>query len=368
MSRRKKMSKRNRLGCLLTAVIVLALFAGCSKKETAAAGGAAASAADDTIRVGVIWRRFDDDFQAGFRSIMEAEARKLGKFALNMQDGEFDVAKANNKLDTLLASGYTQLAICVIERNAAEYMMNKTREAKVPVVFFNTEPYEDVMKSYNRAWYVGARPEESGTYSAMVLIDYWKANTAKADKNGDGKLQLVIFQGEIGHNDVEMRTKAYNDTLRANNIPYEIVKQDTANWLKGEAQDKMQAYITELGEKGIEGVLCNNDAMALGAVNACLQNGFNEAGKPFIPVCGIDATVEALEAMKTGSLLGTCLNDRAAQSDAILNIISSLAKGDENITSSVVNVSGSTVDGQYIWIPYKAVNTANLDEVIASMN
>jgi methyl-galactoside transport system substrate-binding protein len=357
------MSNRSKVVALVLAgVMLVAFFAGCQKKK------ADTGVADDgTISVGVIWRRFDDDFQAGFRSIMQKEAQKLGKFALNMQDGEFDVAKANNKLDTLIASGYKYLAICVIERNAAEYMMNKSMDANIPVVFFNTEPYEDVMKSYNRSWYVGARPEESGTYSAMVLIDYWKNNPA-ADKNGDGKLQLIIMQGEIGHNDVEMRTKAYQDTLRAQGIPFEIIKQDTANWLKGEAQDKMTAYITELGERGIEGVLCNNDAMALGVVNACLQNGFNIDGAPFIPVCGIDATVEALESMKSGALLGTCLNDRAAQSDAILNIISALAKGNENITQAIVNVPGSTVEGQYIWIPYKGVDLDNLDEVMASMN
>jgi ABC-type sugar transport system substrate-binding protein len=72
--------------------------------------------------------------------------------------------------------------------------------------------------------------------------------------------------------------------------------------------------------------------------------------------------------MKAGSLLGTCLNDRAAQSDAILNIISALASGNENITQAVVNVPGSTVEGRNVWVPYKGVDADNLDAVIASMN
>jgi methyl-galactoside transport system substrate-binding protein len=351
---------------VLAGMMFFVFLAGCAKKTEAVSSGGYDE--NGNLRVGVIWRRFDDDFQAGFRSIMEGEAKKLGKFALNMQDGEFDVSKANNKLDTLIASGYQYLAICVIEPNAAEYMMAKSKQANLPVVFFNTQPKDDIMQSYNRSWYVGARPEESGTYSALVLVDYWKNNTAKADKNGDGKLQLVIFQGEIGHNDVALRTQAYHDTLQAAGIPYEVVKQDTAEWLKNLAQDKMQAYITELGEKGIEGVLCNNDGMALGVVNACLQNGFNTGGSaPFIPVCGIDATVEALESMKSGALLGTCLNDRAAQSDAILNIINALSQGNETINTAVVNVPGTVVEGQYIWIPYKGVDASNLDAVLASM-
>lgn len=352
---------------VLAGITVFSLFTGCGKS-----GGGKDSAYDENgnLRIGVLWRRFDDDFQSGFRLIMEAEAKKLGKFALNMQDGEFDVTKANNKVDTLIASGYKYLALLVIEPNAAEYPMNKCKQANLPVVFFNTQPRDDVMASYNRSWYVGAKPEESGTYSAQVLIDYWKNNTAKADKNGDGKLQLIILQGEIGHNDVALRTQAYNDTLKAAGIPYEVVKQDTAEWLKDQAQNKMQAYITELGERGIEGVLANNDGMALGAMNACLQNGINTGGpsaEKFIPICGIDATVEALEAMKSGGLLGTCLNDRAAQSDAILNIISALSQGNETITQAVVNVPGAVIDGQYIWIPYKAVDASNMDAVLAEV-
>ena len=141
---------------------------------------------------------------------------------------------------------------------------------------------------------------------------------------------------------------------------------DTANWDKGQALDKMNAWITAYGIDGIEGVLCNNDGMAMGAVQAALNNGYN-SGDPakFMPIVGIDATVEALQAMKDGSLLGTVLNDRTNQSIAVINVLKAAIAGTE-VTADVVGVP-CTVDGKYIWIPYQIVDSTNLDAVLEVM-
>lgn len=365
------MGKRRVLAVLLACAMLLLTFAGCAGGESQAGGGSSGAAgggsAAGDMKVGVIWRRFDDAFQTGFRKIMEAEAKKMG-IDINMQDGEEDVAIANNKLDTLLTSGYKLLGIIPKDRIAPNAMIEKCKKDDVPVVFINTEPMPDAMESYDKVWYIGAPAKDSGTMSAQVLCDYWKDNTAAADKNGDGKLQLLILQGEPGHADVTLRCEAYRETLEANGIEYEIVKDDTAMWMTDQAQNKMAAWITELGEKGIEGVLCNNDGMAVGAMNACIQAGYNQNGpgsEGYIPICGVDATVEALEAMKKGTLLGTCENPRLGQSLAFLNVISAIAEGNYNITEEIVNVEGAKVDGKYIWIPYVKVDETNVEEVLA---
>lgn len=142
---------------------------------------------------------------------------------------------------------------------------------------------------------------------------------------------------------------------------------DTANWDQAQALDKMNAWITAYGIDGIEGVLCNNDNMAMGAVQACINNGYN-SGDPekFVPIVGIDANIDALEAMKAGSLLGTVLNDRQNQSTAIINVIKA-AKAGQEVTENVVGVD-CTVDGKYIWVPYVIVDDSNLDQTLELMS
>lgn len=79
----------------------------------------------------------------------------------------------------------------------------------------------------------------------------------------------------------------------------------------------MAAFISSQSLDKIEAVLCNNDDMALGAIEALKAEGYNSGdASKYIPVVGVDATAPALEAMKEGSLLGTVLNDATSQGNA----------------------------------------------------
>lgn len=324
------------------------------------------AAAEEEVKATVIWRAFDDQFQSGFRIIMENEVKKVPGITLDMQDGENDVSRTTNKLETALTKGTNVVAICAPDRECTAELMKKAAADNVPAVFFNMEPMEETMQAYDTIWYVGAKAKESGEMCAQALINYWNENKEIADKNGDGILQIVVLQGEIGQQDVVLRTDAYKETLEAQGIPYEIVAIDTANWDKAQALDKMNTWITAYGIDGIEGVLANNDGMAMGAVQAALNNGYNQ-GDPnkFLPIVGIDATVEALQAMKDGSLLGTVLNDRTNQSIAVINVMKAVANG-EPVTTETVGVN-ATIDGKYIWVPYAIVNQDNLDETLELM-
>lgn len=376
--------KKKVVSVLLAAVLTMSMMACGAAEETApapaetaskeedafaktpaeTASAAEASAAD--VNATVIWRAFDDQFQSGFRIIMQNEQEVIGGVSLDMQDAANDVSTAISKLEAALTKGTDVVAICAPDRESTETMAQKCDEEGVPAVFFNMEPMETTMQAYENIYYVGAQAKESGQMCAQALINYWNANTEAADKNGDGVLQLVILQGEIGQQDVVLRTQAYEETLKAQGIEYEVLAMDTANWDQAQALDKMNAWITAYGIDGIEGVLCNNDNMAMGAVQACINNGYNSGdADKFVPIVGIDANIDALEAMKAGSLLGTVLNDRQNQSDAIINVIKAAKAGTE-VTEEVVGVD-CTVDGKYVWVPYVIVDSSNLDATLELM-
>lgn len=376
--------KKKVVSVLLAAVLTMSMMACGAAEETAPAPAETASADEaapagtpeetaDTaeasaadVNATVIWRAFDDQFQSGFRIIMQNEQEVIGGVSLDMQDAANDVSTAISKLEAALTKGTDVVAICAPDRESTETMAQKCDEEGVPAVFFNMEPMETTMQTYENIYYVGAQAKESGQMCAQALINYWNANTEVADKNGDGVLQLVILQGEIGQQDVVLRTQAYEETLKAQGIKYEVLAMDTANWDQAQALDKMNAWITAYGIDGIEGVLYNNDNMAMGAVQACINNGYNNGdADKFVPIVGIDANIDALEAMKAGSLLGTVLNDRQNQSDAIINVIKAAKAGTE-VTEEVVGVD-CTVDGKYVWVPYVIVDSSNLDATLELM-
>ena len=67
----------------------------------------------------------------------------------------------------------------------------------------------------------------------------------------------------------------------------------------------------------IEAVICNNDEMALGAVEALKAAGYLVDGGVFIPVVGVDANEEAKLAIKEGTMYASVFNDARGQADAV---------------------------------------------------
>ena len=55
---------------------------------------------------------------------------------------------------------------------------------------------------------------------------------------------------------------------------------------------------------GFDAILAANDAMAVGAIDA-----FEAAGKPLVPVVGVNAVPDAIAAIKSGKLLATASFD-----------------------------------------------------------
>jgi methyl-galactoside transport system substrate-binding protein len=224
-------------------------------------------------------------------------------------------------------------------------------------VFFNREPFKDDMAKYDKAYYVGAIAEQSGTMEGQLIVDYWKAHP-EADLNHDGVIQYVMLKGEPGHQDAELRTKFSIKAITDAGLKVEKVAEDTGMWDRVKGQEKMAAFLA--AHKNIEVVLANNDDMALGAIEALKAAGYFKAGK-YMPVVGVDATAPALQALSDGTLLGTVLNDAKNQGKATFMVAWVLAQGQ---TPTQANIGYPITDGKYVWIPYAKITKANMKDAM----
>ncbi|MBQ6113830.1 MAG: galactose ABC transporter substrate-binding protein [Synergistaceae bacterium] len=281
-----------------------------------------------------------------FRNAMSAESEKAGA-EIDIADGRDDQPTQDAQIDEFIAGGVNVLIVNLVDRMAAQGTIDKAKSADIPVVFINREPPLEVLNTYVKAYYVGAKAEESGIFSGQLIVDYFKSHP-EADKNHDGKLQFVLLKGQNGHQDMILRSKYSVETIRDAGIEPVELASAIANWDKLEAMKIMNAFIMSIGPENIEAVIANNDEMALGAVEALKAQDYNK-GDPsmYIPVVGVDANASALEAMDKGEMLGTVLNDADGQGSAAVKLAVSLAQGKD--------VSGEVTDGKYIWVPYQKV-------------
>lgn len=306
--------------------------------------------------IGCAIYKFDDTFMTSVRNSILATAE--GKAQVDMVDSQNSQAFQNDRVDMFITKGVDALAINPVDRAAAGVIIQKAKQANIPVVFFNREPFEDDMAMWDKVYYVGAKAEESGTISGQLIVDYWLAHP-EADKNGDGVLQYVMLKGEPGHQDVELRTEYSIKAVTDAGIPVECLAEDHANWDRVRGQEKMAAFLAAHGDK-IEAVFANNDDMALGAIEALRAAGYFRGDK-YIPVVGVDATAPALEALKEGTLLGTVLNDAKRQGEATFMLSYVLAQGE---TPSKENTGYEIVDDKYVWVPYAKITIENWEDAL----
>ncbi|SPT68243.1 D-galactose/ D-glucose-binding protein [Anaerobiospirillum thomasii] len=315
----------------------------------------AAQAADDVL-IGSCIYKFDDTFMTGVRNNMEKAAADL-KADIELVDSQNRQPMQNDQVDTFITKGVTALVINPVDRSAAGPLVDKAKGENLPIVFINREPDKSILDGFDKAWYVGAKAEESGTIGGQLIVDYFKAHP-EADKNGDGVIQYILIKGEQGHQDATLRSEYCVKAMKDAGMKIEEIGADNANWDKVQGHDKMKNFITAKGIDAIEAVLCNNDDMALGAIEALKSEGYNTGKDPkkYIPVTGVDATAPALQAIAAGQMLGTSLNDAYNQGTAAVRIANQASKG-EAVTDE--SIGYKITDGKYVWIPYVKVTQEN---------
>lgn len=344
------MTRRSGAFAMATAsMLLLSAVPATAQDATAAEGGlpvADCAAPDKAIGVAVF--RFDNEYLSLVREAIGAAAAAKGA-QVDVVDGQNSQPAQNEQIDLFISKALPAIAVNQVDRELANVTLEKAKAADIPVVFFNKEPLPEVLSTWDKAYYVGAKAEESGAMQGQLVIDYWNAHP-EADRNGDGIIQYVMLSGPADHQDAQIRTvesiKAINDA----GIQTEQLQREIGDWNRAMAIEQMGAIYAQHGD-AIEFVLANNDNMAIGAVEALKANGyFGDSGR-FLPVVGVDATEPALESMRAGELLGTVLNDAVNQGQATFNLACVLAGGG---TPTAEN-TGYAIDGQYVWVPYVPV-------------
>lgn len=310
------------------------------------------SVAQAETRIGVTIYKYDDNFMSLMRKEIDKEAANFKDVKLLMNDSQNAQSVQNDQVDVLISKGVKALAINLVDPSAYKTIIQKAKGDDLPIVFFNKDPGQKALDSYDKAYYVGTDPKESGLIQGDLIAKQWAANPAY-DLNKDGKIQYVLLKGEPGHPDAEARSKYVIEQLNAKGIPTEQLFIDTGMWDAAMAKDKTDAWLSSARAKDIEVIISNNDGMALGALEATKAHGKK------LPIFGVDALPEALQLIKKGELAGTVLNDGVNQGKAVVQLANNLAHGKE-----ATEGTNWKLDNKVVRVPYVGVDKDNLSEFL----
>lgn len=328
--------------CICSLFLLIALLCAC---DTAAPSASPLT----TIRIGVCLYRQDDTFISLLTGELIEQAKRIEqeenvKLVITVKDGQGSQSLQEKQASSLLEKGYDVLLINVVDRTSVARLVDYAKALDVPLVFFNREPVEEDLLRSQRVCYVGADAVQSGQLQGSLLVEAWQTDPTRLDRNGDGKLQYVMLEGDLGHQDALLRTESVISTLSEAGIATDKLATGIANWLRVQANAKMALWIEKYGDQ-IEAVISNNDEMALGALDALQTAGVN----PLPAVVGIDGTPAALAAVQSGQMLGTVYNDAEGQAYAVLQTAFAMARGQPIPHQS-----------KYLYLPYIRITPANV--------
>ena len=297
-------------GTMVAAVPVMA-------EEATEAATEAAAATDVDLsdkKVGVCIYQFSDNFMTLFRTELENYLVELGfsKDNITIVDGVNDQATQSGQIDSFIADKVDVLIINPVNSSSAATITDKVVDAGIPLVYINREPDADEEARWEENnWnvtYVGCDARQSGTFQGELIADL---GLDAIDKNGNGKVDYIMIEGDPENVDAQYRTEFSVKALEDAGLEVNELDDQVGNWDQATAQQLVANSLSQHGND-VEVVFCNNDAMALGALQSIEAAG-RTVGED-IYLVGVDALSEALEDVLAGTMTGTVFNDHFSQS------------------------------------------------------
>jgi putative xylitol transport system substrate-binding protein len=288
--------------------------------------------------------------QLWVRGAQAHPAVKNGLATLTVFDGRMDALTQANQFDAVITSRYDAIIFVPVDAEAGLGPVQQAKEAGIPVIGSNTFLKDRSLYTS----YIGSDSVESGRNVARAVIE----------KLG-GKGKVVILEGRIGHSAQIQRRQGISEVL-AQSPNVKVLETNSANWSRAEALALMENWLTAHGRE-IQGIIAQNDEMALGAIEAIKARGIDPAT---LPVGGVDGIADALRAVQHGEM-STTLQDSNAQAQGAIDLTLRKLIGASYQPMSAV---WKQYAGQLAWgdgtqteylVPWTSVTKENADRLLA---
>ncbi|XID93483.1 substrate-binding domain-containing protein [Paenibacillaceae bacterium WGS1546] len=257
---------------------------------------------------------------------LEDEASSRENIELFSYEGNVDAEQQIADVKDMIAKKVDVIILNPLNAAKSNEAVQLAINAGIPVVGINTIPDTDGLTTY-----VGSNDIQAGEIQMQYIAE---------TLGGEGN--IVILRGHLAQSSQIQRARGILNVLdKYPNI--RVLEEETANWSRSEAYDLMKKWHAEHGSN-IGAVVSHNDGMALGALDYMEEAGIS------VPIIGVDAIPDALQAVKDGKLSATVFQDATGQAKMALNL--------------AINIAQNGQVAKSYFIPYRLVTQENVDYFI----
>lgn len=214
-----------------------------------------------------------------------AKAAELGYDSLVIQHDD-DVTKQAEAFDTAIARKAAAIICDNAGADATIAPVQAAKEAGIPTFLVDRE--------INSTGDAVAQMVSNNYQGASLVAEYFVECMGEEGN-------YVEMLGKESDTNAGVRSQGFHDVIDQ----YEglvMIEQQTANWEQTEAYEKMESIIQAQGAENIKGVICGNDTMAMGVIEACLKAGMTD-----VVVCGFDGSNDVRDSIMRGEIKATGL-------------------------------------------------------------
>ncbi len=285
-----------------SAVATMAL-AGCSTDSSTDGTSGATDSGLSPITVGVTVYDMSSFITQG-KEGMEAYAA-ANNIELQWNSASGDVSTQANQFDQFVSAGVDAIIIVPVQADSLGPQVDAAKAKNIPVIAVNTSLTGVAVDA-------SVQPDDvaAGSQEAAQMVEAL-----------GGQGNVVILEGPLGSSP-QIDRGAGIDKVLAENPGINVLAMDTANWKRDEAVNKMKNWISAFGDQ-IDGVISQNDDMALGAIQALRESGMSD-----VKVVGIDGIEDGLNAVEAGDMIGTSLQHGTVELATGLAVAAKIARGE----------------------------------------
>ena len=276
-------------------------------------------------KIGLTLSTLNNPFFVSLRDGAQKAADQAG-VQLVVADGANDSARQADEIANFITQQLTVVLVNPTDSDAVVPSVQKANDAKIPLIALDRGANGGALASF-----IASNNVVAGRDAGQLLLE--------AVPQGAKVAMLVGVPGASAARD---RGQGFTEALAdkaMNGKGATLVTQQVANFDRGQALNVMQNILT--ANPDIAGVFCQNDEMALGAVQAV--KALNLSGK--VAIVGIDGSPDAITAIKNGDMYATV----AQQPDVM---------GQLGVASAVEILNGATPPKR-IDVPLKTVTRDN---------
>lgn len=299
--------------------------------------------------IGISVSSLRGNFMKVFRTSLMNRLIDLGfeEKNITIYENNGDTGVEMQMLDLLIKSGVEQLLVCPNDSADVSAITDKVTASGIPLIYFNYIPDKAERARWTENHWnvssIGADRSQVGKLQAVLTTSIGIDNL---DMNHNGMVDYVLLQGPEDNPLSALRKETFLAEMKAEGMPSQCIADHYANWSRTEAHSLMEEELAANGSN-IELVVCQNDAMALGAMLAIQEAGRIVSSDIYL--IGVDCELEAIDNIQRGTMTGSVFVDGISQArNTVTNIMNNI--------DGFANAAATSSD-------YVLVTAANADSI-----